>query len=251
MNLEPLSEGKQRQVLRAIEVCHGVDSEEALKRYVQTEFALVMPHAHFACGVVALQQSAADAASKVRKIINVNFDPGYLTSIIDREGNLISPIFRGWRFTRSPCYHDHESLAQVGDKWLDVARRFKLRNIVGHGLLDIEGSSAVYFGAANVDSHWRPVQARLFDLLVPHLYVVLQRLTQKPGNNIDPGLLTQRQKEILKWVAGGKSNWEIGLVLGISEMTVRNHLATAMRKLNVHCRAHAVAKSIGLGFIQP
>ena len=47
----------------------------------------------------------------------------------------------------------------------------------------------------------------------------------------EPPKLTPREIECMKWVAVGKSNWEIGQVLGISEATAHFHVENAKKKL--------------------
>jgi DNA-binding NarL/FixJ family response regulator len=54
--------------------------------------------------------------------------------------------------------------------------------------------------------------------------------------------LTPRQQEILKLLAQGFYYKEIGAALGISHSTVRAHLHSAYRKLEVKSRARAVIK---------
>ncbi|MNG35584.1 Transcriptional regulatory protein LiaR [compost metagenome] len=48
--------------------------------------------------------------------------------------------------------------------------------------------------------------------------------------------LTEREKEILERVAYGDSNKEIGVKLGISEHTVKNHLKNILQKLHLDNR---------------
>ena len=52
-------------------------------------------------------------------------------------------------------------------------------------------------------------------------------------------LLTPRQLEVLQWVEEGKSNWEIGQILGCGEETVKKHLQRVYRKLRVENRMAA------------
>lgn len=52
--------------------------------------------------------------------------------------------------------------------------------------------------------------------------------------------LTERQIECLRWVAAGKSDWEIGEILGLSEHTVHRHVERAKTRLDVRTRAQAV-----------
>lgn len=53
--------------------------------------------------------------------------------------------------------------------------------------------------------------------------------------------LTEREREVLTWVAHGKSAWEIAKILDIAKRTVDEHAQTAYRKLGAVNRTHAVA----------
>jgi LuxR family transcriptional regulator, quorum-sensing system regulator BjaR1 len=63
--------------------------------------------------------------------------------------------------------------------------------------------------------------------------------------------LTARQREVMAWSASGKSAWEIGAIIGVTQRTVEEHIATACRKLGATNRTHAVAVSIREGLIAP
>jgi len=71
-------------------------------------------------------------------------------------------------------------------------------------------------------------------------------------NTLTAGIeLSARQREILRWVSVGKSAWDIGVILGISEHTVNEHIAIAMRKLGCSHRTHAAVRAVALGLIEP
>jgi len=59
--------------------------------------------------------------------------------------------------------------------------------------------------------------------------------------------LTPREEEILKLLATGESNKEIGQRLFISDQTVKNHVASIFRKLQVNDRTKAALLAVKLG----
>ncbi|MDB5425983.1 MAG: hypothetical protein JWQ29_3399 [Phenylobacterium sp.] len=60
--------------------------------------------------------------------------------------------------------------------------------------------------------------------------------------SLDEIHLTQRERDSLAWVAEGKSDWEIGMILGVAESTVRFHVDNGRKKLGAVNRAQAVAR---------
>lgn len=61
--------------------------------------------------------------------------------------------------------------------------------------------------------------------------------------------LTPRELEVLRWTMDGKTAWEVGALLGITERTVIQHLQNSMRKLNCNSKHQAVLKALRLGLI--
>ncbi|HXW24996.1 MAG TPA: LuxR family transcriptional regulator [Xanthobacteraceae bacterium] len=59
--------------------------------------------------------------------------------------------------------------------------------------------------------------------------------------------LTLREREVLQWIAAGKSSWDVSVILGISERTVNWLISRAARKLNAVNRTHAVVNAIRAG----
>jgi LuxR family transcriptional regulator, quorum-sensing system regulator BjaR1 len=63
--------------------------------------------------------------------------------------------------------------------------------------------------------------------------------------------LSSREREILLWVACGKTAWEIGKILEIQKSTVDKHLQSARTKLGAATNAHAVSLAITRGQLRP
>lgn len=70
----------------------------------------------------------------------------------------------------------------------------------------------------------------------------------RPGEQTDEKL-TDRELEVVRLLAGGYSNREIGAALGVAERTVKNHVSSILAKLWVRDRTRAVLKAISTGLI--
>lgn len=84
------------------------------------------------------------------------------------------------------------------------------------------------------------------NLLIPDLFEYSDGIVHagqlNPENGDSKRGLSPRELQVVNWLKEGKSNWEIARLMEISEDTVKYHLKSIMRKLNVVNRAHAVAK---------
>jgi DNA-binding NarL/FixJ family response regulator len=65
------------------------------------------------------------------------------------------------------------------------------------------------------------------------------------------GTLTPREEEVVKLVAEANTTKEIAAILHLSEKTVENHRANAMRKLGMRDRVELVRYAIRRGLIEP
>ena len=79
---------------------------------------------------------------------------------------------------------------------------------------------------------------------------VPQSLMQKLMTGISSEPLTDREADVLRLLAVGKSNKEIGSALFISEFTVKGHLQNIFTKLNVLSRTEAIAAATRKGLVQ-
>jgi len=77
-----------------------------------------------------------------------------------------------------------------------------------------------------------------------------QSLVEKLATGLSSELLTSRELNVLDLLAQGKSNKEISLNLYISETTVKSHLRSIFRKLNVLSRTEAVAVASRRGLVR-
>ena len=85
----------------------------------------------------------------------------------------------------------------------------------------------------------------------PGAAVAPRRGAKSPAAAGQSAELSDREKACLSLAAIGKSSWEIGRILCISENTVIFHIKNAMRKLGTNSRTLAAFKAVELGLIEP
>lgn len=88
------------------------------------------------------------------------------------------------------------------------------------------------------------------EILGRHTFERIENLIGTPSE-IAQITLSQREHDILTLVAQGKTNWEIGAILDLSEYSVRDYLKDVSRRLQTSNRTHTVTRAIQLGLILP
>src|SRR5580765_8155305 len=80
---------------------------------------------------------------------------------------------------------------------------------------------------------------------------VVEGYVQRVGGDAGPDVLTARQREVLRLVAGGKSTKEIAFALNLSVKTVETHRAQIMERLGIRDVAGLVRYALRTGLIPP
>ena len=135
--------------------------------------------------------------------------------------------------------------------------RVSATQILAHGTHDALGQACGFYAFICVPGTLGPRQAYLARLVTPFLHAAWMRAEvngrakgSNPAQREEARRITTREEEILRWVSLGKSNFEVGAILGISPLTVKNHVQKILRKLNVVNRAQAVGKALELRMLR-
>ena len=103
-----------------------------------------------------------------------------------------------------------------------------------------------YFAFSNFDQKLLWKLRSTMQILAPHFHLAYMRATSwSEGRLPSPPRvgLTAREEEIMRWVAEGKTNWEVSVILHVSLNTVKFHLKNIYQKLGgVENRWSAVAQ---------
>ena len=164
----------------------------------------------------------------------------------------VDPVVRMCRQTVNPFeWSEAPYNAELEPGAAEVMRRaadFRMSSgfvVPIHGLTGYE--AGVSLGGVHLDLNPRSKPA--LHLMAMYGFDRIRRLLDpRPA---PPALLTPREREVISWASQGKSAWEIGEILNITQRTVEEHLATAARKLGAVNRTHAVALAIRRKIINP
>ncbi len=177
------------------------------------------------------------------------FDPELIGDLFRRDTALVPQIIKSWEEGQ---YHPVFCDAGSGGALAGELKRTGAQALVAHGTYDSFGKPVSLFIFAGAPANLGARQGFLVELIVPFLHLAwLRTRINRPLDGTDAArmaadLLTVREQEILHWIHIGKSNIEIGAILDISQLTVKNHVQKILRKLNVQNRTQAVGKALAL-----
>ncbi|MEQ1663092.1 MAG: XrtB/PEP-CTERM-associated transcriptional regulator EpsA [Thiobacillus sp.] len=165
---------------------------------------------------------------------------------------LIGGLVLEWQAANPPRHF--ASPPSVAEGRSDSLIELELKNLIFQGMGWVNGPLKGYASFSRVRAPFDPRLDLCIDMLLPTLLATLARVlaheARAGGDARSPNsLVTAREIEVLAWVRDGKTNDEIAAILGLSMLTVKNHLRNAMKKLDVRTRGQAVAKVIALGVI--
>jgi len=188
-------------------------------------------------------------------------DAGTFGETLLRDGPVAPRLIKAWeerRFRPLLCDALGEGSPAAGGAFARELERAGATQLLVHGTHDADGKPASLFIFGCAPGTVGPRQAYLAQLAVPSLHAAWVRTLAggrtKGSEGPKPAAasnITPREHEILKWVYIGKSNIEIGVILGISPLTVKNHVQKILRKLNVVNRTQAIGKSLELRIFNP
>lgn len=225
-----------------------VATADDFRALIRTHVRKLMPHAMLlACmGRLAFDQIEAIKLlgvdvpeaylEQVPKVTNVRERPGMMYCLEKR-----APVVAGIGV--------NEHL--LSDLLRAELQRYNMGIVAAHGVLDLSSNMGTYFSFWRVDPSLSVAEIEsILNLMCPLLHTALVRVHDLACVLPDPGLqLTDIEREILTWLAAGRTNAEMAKLRGRSPSTIRNQLESLYRKLGVGNRTEAAQLAIGRGLI--
>ncbi|MFL9910649.1 autoinducer binding domain-containing protein [Paraburkholderia sp. RL17-337-BIB-A] len=183
--------------------------------------------------------------------IKSSYPESWVLRYREKEYLDIDPIARLEPVDLTPVIWNDELFADTAQLW-DEAKSAGLAIGISQPCWDPRGQLGIYSLARDCNplssdeiKALRPFLAALAHLSISHISQISDR-QQLVTNNVK---LTDREIEVLRWTADGKSAKGISNALDISVDTVNFHLKNCMRKLDAPSKGSAAAYAIAYGLL--
>jgi DNA-binding CsgD family transcriptional regulator len=165
------------------------------------------------------------------------------------------PVMQHCKRQSVPIIWDQATYAEkgVGEMW-EVQARFGYRSGIAMALHLPDGRH--FFLGVDRDKPVPPDPVEVtrmvadLQLFAVHAQDAALRILTPPSMSPELPALTPRELETLRWTMEGKTAWEVGNLLGISERTAALHVNNATHKLDCVNKHQAVLKALRLGLIR-
>lgn len=237
-------------LVRALLASRAVSQRHHFFNWVHGPLQALIPHEILLCGV------ADESGRLLHECFSASryFRKEQFKCVCHPTDGLLIQVLQQWRERNRPCLIAAQDSAAPG--WYAKLDDLELKNIAFHGSGSVDGQIRGYASFSRVR---RPFDAKLelyLEIMLPQLLDTLTRVMasaekKSAHSGRAAAVITGREAEVLDWVREGKTNAEIAQILGLSALTVKNHVRHCMRKLVVCTRGQAVAKAISLGLLKP
>jgi transcriptional regulator EpsA len=253
-------------LVRTIEVATAVHRRYQFFVWTQSQVHVLLPHQVLVCGAYQRQQRSV----VYEAFHSVVLPPEVLQPLTDPGSALLRAVVDGWIEARHrPLLFDlRRALLPERAENLALLHDFGAGTVLVHGVARPQRPAEIetlflFLGLPPTCGSEQLLQS--VDLLLPHLHSTWLRVQAaerdmpqaappraRPPQRETPAPtrgITERERQILLWVRDGRSNQQIGEVLGISPLTVKNHIQKILRKLGAANRAQAVAQAMQHGLL--
>lgn len=253
-----LSPRHAQAFVRLVETASEVKRRYQFFVWLQSQVEVLLPHALAVCGAYSRQRKQL----QFEVFNNIAFPPAVLDALSTADSPLLTRAAQLW--VQGQAQALVMPLVGEASPWRDLRLAGELvqaglRQVMVHGVARPERPHELetLFVLVARTGQTAPGQAQILELILPHLHSTFLRTqgVERGMGNVpvrvapapsEPAMpsLTAREIQILHWVREGKSNQEVGQLLNISALTVKNHIQNILRKLGANNRAHAVTLAV-------
>lgn len=244
-------------MVRAIEASVLVQRRFQFFVWAQSHLCAMVRHQLVVCG--SYQRAHRDLVFEAFNSVVV---PAQLLAVVtDRRSPVMRQLIDAWVAKRGggPLLLRVAGRNASGDGEHDLLAELGFEALLAHGVSRPQRPAELesFFVLGSVGRNFTAREQTYLELMLPHVHSAwlrVQNVERELAGNREPVVnarsaftrppITGREGQILAWVREGLSNQEIGSQLGISALTVKNHVQKILQKLGAANRAQAVAKAM-------
>jgi LuxR family transcriptional regulator, quorum-sensing system regulator BjaR1 len=222
-----------------------IDRLQTISDPAQIQSAFIEALAEFGIVNFALLEIAPDPDSFQRNVINDSMPDGWKRRYFEQQYSKFDPCVAEVMTNLEPF---------LWSEALSKSRAEKVQRQIFHEAAEFqlnEGMCIPIYGpnryvafATLTGAHMELAPSARTALHVMALYTHNRLVKLVRNSKRSQPALTPREADCLRWVAQGKSDWEIGEILKISERTAHWYIECAKRKLGVATRIQAVMNAV-------
>ncbi|MBI1910755.1 MAG: autoinducer binding domain-containing protein [Deltaproteobacteria bacterium] len=239
MNFKEFCKGELVEILDLIQTAVACKTEDDVNKVTYKLKELVCAD----MGVCAL----SEGTTKLLKIVNLNWPGEWAGIYTSEELYKKDPVIK-YNYDRKNAFFWTEATEVYSDRpnleVMDRASEFGLRHGLSSGICGAGNKSSIFSFASGKNNFTRH-HLQIIDVVMPHIHQAFLRICESKA--VTSHDLSAREMEVLRWMKEGKTNWEISIILNISERTVKFHVQNIERKLNAVNKAHAIAIALDSG----
>lgn len=186
--------------------------------------------------------------------VSIDNTPEGYTAFDDPRQQRADPVMQRLKASSLPVIWNQDTYTQAGagEMWEDQAPWGFASGITTvlhlpngkHFVFGIEGSEGLPKQRLELSRMVADVQ-----LMAVHAQEAMMRIVVAPPSPSPEIKLSSRELEALKWTMEGKTAWEVGGIMAVSERTAVHYLQVAMKKLDAVNKHQAAIKALRMGFL--
>lgn len=236
-------------LFEAVHQSHFIKTHADLYAWLQQHVARFIPHDVMVASWGDFKQGNlnSDISSNITALHNQQVEHG--CSEIEP---LMQDLFRKWESNADRWFYleefDRSDLSLgYSDDDIIMGEVQNMKSVLVYGYRDRRGEHDILYAFFKA-SDLIETQTAVLSMIMPHLDAALRGIEYLPNPDkkiVDSSIMSiisERECEVMNLVLLGRTNTEIAESLYISPNTVKNHLKTIFKKMEVSTRAEAVAR---------
>ncbi|WP_233861795.1 helix-turn-helix transcriptional regulator [Paraburkholderia adhaesiva] len=196
------------------------------------------------------------AATYRAAFVETNFPPGWWQAYEAERFSKIDPVLAHCRRHMHPLIWDAQTFVTERERaFYECGLQHGLASGIAYPVHGPLGAAGILCFASPDSTHATALAnanaCASLALVRDYVCESHRKIARSKRTTAETATLTPRELECLRWVAAGKTSWEMSRILSCSEATINFHISNITRKFGVQTRRQAAIRAISEGLVVP